>query len=146
MTPPADTGVGFSASVGDLRQSWMSALFALRIGDAGVTSTVDDYGGLYHLAQSFDSSGQPRADVRGAFAAMESGWLEQELVFIAGGDSLRSVAGVRGVHHSTIAAKLPSLVRVFGNDPCTPLARPGSAWHCSSTASRPDGSDGPALG
>lgn len=120
---PPGVGVGMAVVAERLPESWASALFALRVGELSGSMRADDYGSLWDLARRVEESEDRPIDVDRVVAAMEHGWSESELAAVAAGASLRAIAEIRGLHHSSIAARMPALIRVLAFDPQTPLGR-----------------------
>lgn len=120
---PSGAGIGRAAMAEDLHDSWDSALFALRVGDVLRSLRADDYGPLRDFVRLVGRGDDQPEDVVHVGAALEKGWSEGELLAIAEGASLRGIADVRGLHHSSIAARMSSLVRALTFDPATPLGR-----------------------
>lgn len=116
-------GVGVPVKPGELRQSWECALIALRINDGTGPLKASDLGSLLLLAKQADEGTSPPVDALSIQAALHSGWSEDELMALAEGASLRAVAAVRGLHHSTVDAKLPALSSCLGFEPRSPLGR-----------------------
>jgi hypothetical protein len=116
-------GIGSAELLRALTESWGSALFALRANRALFPLHADDLGVVYELARHLDDRDDVPADVRGVETATDRGWLEGELLAVAEGASLRSIASVRGLHHSTVSAKLPGLTGMLGFDPSSPFGR-----------------------
>lgn len=116
-------GVGVAEFVHSLTRSWESALFALRANRGPTPLVADELGIVYELARHVDGGADTPPDVRRVCAALEGGWLEAELFAVAEGATLRAVASIRGLHHSTVAAKYPDLLRQLGFDPFASLGR-----------------------
>lgn len=117
-------GIGLSASSESLPSSWQSALIALRLQDGGPDPAVaDSFGNLLDLAQLTDSRPTPPGDVVVLDRVLEFGWTTAQLEALAAGRSLREIAAVGGVHHSTVQGRLPRLARTLGFDSRSPLGR-----------------------
>jgi hypothetical protein len=128
--PPADPGhlapMGWGLAVDPLRlpSSWSSALVALRLSDArSPVVDAERLGSMLVLAEAADADPDPHADVvvldriggdRVALPTLDA--LTQE-------GSVRAAAAALGVHHSTVQARLTTLIAALGYDPRTPDGR-----------------------
>jgi hypothetical protein len=115
-------GIGFAGRVSELPASWRSALVALALAD-DEPSLADDYGSLIGLASPINDSEELPPDLAALEAAAGHGWPVPVLQAIADGESVRGIAAVAGLHHSSVHARLPELTRLLGFDPLTPLGR-----------------------
>ncbi|MCF1592319.1 hypothetical protein [Streptomyces muensis] len=121
--PVSCGGVGKPAVPGDLAESWKSALFALRVRSDEDVALAEDYGALVELASLLDHSTHAPQDVANIESALRTGWTLPELSLLAEGSSFRAIAAVRNLHHSTVAARMPSLTEAWGYDPREALGR-----------------------
>jgi hypothetical protein len=117
-------GVGVACTPSELTVSWQSAMFALPVGETNAATFADDFGALWGLLVAVERQGSALPpDVERVTSAIEGGWTEDELPALATGGSLRAVASVRGLHHSTVAGRIPHLTTVLGYDPLSGLGR-----------------------
>jgi hypothetical protein len=121
--PEGRAGIGVSGRVSELQRSWRSALVALAVAEGDGVSRADDLGSLISLGDSINDSSELPADVTRAEAALSHGWTVATLQAIANGESVRAVAAIAGLHHSSVHSRLPELTRLLGFDPLTPLGR-----------------------
>jgi hypothetical protein len=127
--PSGRLGVGIPALPASLRDSWLSALLALRL-----TTTrepvVDaaSLGAFLLLAEAADSRErelQPELPDVVALDAIESrdpralGYLDA----LAQSDSVRSAAAIAGIHHSTLQAHAADWTNALGFDVRSPAGR-----------------------
>ncbi|UNK71149.1 hypothetical protein [Microbacterium sp. H1-D42] len=123
--PGARAGIGIVAeSPLDLRESWRSALIALRLADAqSPVVRADDLGVLLSVADAEDQRPSAHADVAALEKMLESGWSEAVLRGIAAGASIRSLASTAGIHHSSMDGRLQKLPETLGYNPMLPSGR-----------------------
>jgi len=123
--PAPRAGIGTAASgLSDLRESWRSALVALRLADDDEPVVrAADLGPLLQLAETEDLRASPHPDVLGIDALLATAWSERMLRALANGASQRSLAADAGVHHSTMGARLHELPTRLGYDPSTARGR-----------------------
>ena len=124
-------GVGVAADVEHLHHSLRTAVVALRLCDPPTTPMVlaDDYGGLVSLlAQTQPEDPQPDADR--LERVREHAWGLETVAAIVRSQSLRQAARCAGVHHSTMQARVDTLVALLGFDPFDGFgrARLGTAY------------------
>ena len=115
-------GIGFEGRLSELPSSWRSALVALALAGDG-PSRADDFGSLIALATPITDSEELPADLAALESASDHGWTVPVLQAIADGESVRGIAAVAGLHHSSVHARLPELTRLLTFDPLTPLGR-----------------------
>ena len=123
--PPGRIGVGLPAVASSLRDSWLSALLALRL-TTEREPVVDaaSLGAFLLLAESADSQDREVPDVA-ALAAIESrdpraiGYLDA----LAMSDSVRAAAVVAGIHHSTLQTHAADWTGTLGFDVRSPEGR-----------------------
>jgi hypothetical protein len=117
-------GIGVAGTIAALPHSWRTALIALRLADtAEPAPRAEDLGSLLLLAELTDSQPAVLADVAAVEGLIDKSWPIGALEAIANGASLRTIATAAALHHSSVHAKLPELVRRLGYDPLTPLGR-----------------------
>jgi len=123
--PATPAGVGIAAaSATQLRDSWRSALVALRLtDDAHPVVQADDLGVLLGIAETEDQRPVVHPDIAAIDALITAGWTEPVLRGIAAGASLRALALDAGIHHSSMDARLQKLPTVLGYDPMTGAGR-----------------------
>jgi len=121
--PEGRAGVGVAGRVTELPYSWRTALVALAVADTDGASRADDLGSLISVADSINDSSELPDDVTRAEAAVGHGWTVATLQAVADGGSVRAVASIAGLHHSSVHSRLPELTRLLGFDPLTPLGR-----------------------
>lgn len=118
-------GIGTLELGRDLHRSWKHAVIALRLAGADECLAADDFGpvllDMLDAAQSSTSSHD--SEMLALERAMSHQWTAGELRAVAEGRSLRVIAGVRGLHHSTVHAKLAKLPEILGYDPQSGLGR-----------------------
>ncbi len=118
--PPAGhAGIGIAAgSVAQVRESWRSALVALRLADDDEPVVrAADLGPLLQLAEAEDRRATVHPDVLAIDAVLGATWTERMLRALAAGASQRSLAAIAGVHHSTMGARMQELPARLGYDP-----------------------------
>ncbi len=118
-------GVGIAAYTPDeVRESWRSALVALRLADdEHPVVWAESLGPLLGLAEAEDQRATPPPDVTALDRALGTHWTEPLLRDLAAGASRRALAARAGVHHSTMGARVHELPGLLGFDPATPLGR-----------------------
>ncbi len=121
----ARAGIGIAAhSTAEIRGSWRSALIALRLCDESrPVVRAADLGVLLHVAEGEDHRSAVHPDVLAIDRAIASNWTEHLLREVAAGASRRSLAGLAGLHHSTMDARLRKLPSLLGYDPGTATGR-----------------------
>ena len=124
-------GVGVATDVEHLHHSLRTAVVALRLCEPPTTPMVraDDYGGLVSLlAQVQPEDPQPDADRLERVG--EHAWGLETVAAIVRSQSLRQAARCAGVHHSTMQARVDTLVGLLGFDPFDGFgrARLGTAY------------------
>ncbi len=117
-------GIGLAVDPARLPKSWASALVALRLSGADATVVeAERLGSLLVLAEAADADPDPHPDVvalerlaldRGALPTLDA---------LADTGSVRAAAAALGVHHSTVQARLLTLVDTLGYDPRLPEGR-----------------------
>ena len=123
--PPGRIGIGAAAVAASLRDSWLSALLALRLTTAR-EPVVDaaTLGAFLLLAEAADSRDRELPDVA-ALADIESrdpralGYLDA----MGRSDSVRSAAALAGIHHSTLQAHAAEWSTALGFDVRSPEGR-----------------------
>jgi len=123
--PAARAGVGIAASSpAEVRESWRSALVALRLADDDEPVVrAAELGALLTLAETEDHRPALHPDVIAIDALLRTSWTEGMLRDLAAGASRRSLAVVAGVHHSTMGARIDELPACLGYDPSAPRGR-----------------------
>ena len=123
--PAAPAGVGVEAASPEaIRDSWRSALVALRLTDpAHPVVRADDLGVLLSLAEVEDQRPTVHPDVAAVERLLGSGWTEPVLRGIAAGSSVRTLAAEAGLHHSSMDARLQKLTAALGYDPMASTGR-----------------------
>ncbi len=118
-TPACRAGVGVPAhSAREIRDSWRSALIALRLSDdSHPVLHAAELGPLLALVEIEDRKAQPHPDVAGVTSALTAGWSLEQLEQIGSHLSTRALAAAAGVHHSTMDARLRKLPSLLGFDP-----------------------------
>ncbi|WP_368499105.1 hypothetical protein [Herbiconiux sp. A18JL235] len=118
-------GVGVPARTPEeVRQSWRSALVALRLAEEERPVVwAESLGPLLGLAEAEDQRAAPHPDVAALDRALATHWSEPLLRDLAAGASRRALAARAGVHHSTMGARVHELPALLGFDPLTPLGR-----------------------
>lgn len=123
--PASRAGIGIAArSAGDLRESWRSALIALRLTD-GERPVVraSDLGALLSLAETEDQRATAHPDAQAIEDLATGPWTVRMLRALVDGASQRALAAEAGVHHSTMCARLLKLPGSLGYDPSTSAGR-----------------------
>jgi hypothetical protein len=123
--PAARIGIGVSTVPASLRESWLSALLALRLTTAR-EPVVDaaSLGAFLLLAETSDSRDRELPDVA-VLAAIDSrdpralGYLDA----LGRSDSVRSAATLAGIHHSTLQAHAAESSAALGFDVRSPEGR-----------------------
>ncbi|MBW9095444.1 hypothetical protein JNB62_17315 [Microbacterium jejuense] len=123
--PAARAGIGIAAaSPTEVRESWRSALVALRLTDRDEPVVrAAELGALLPLAEAEDHRPAPHPDAVVIDALLRTTWTEGMLRALAAGASRRSLAAGAGVHHSTMGARIDELPGLLGYDPSTPRGR-----------------------
>lgn len=117
-------GIGELVTINELPRSWRTATIALRISDKRHPQPLaENLGSLLLLAELVDRGPVLPADVSTLDELNEIIWTAEALQSLADGESLRAIAAVAGLHHSSLQARLPALIRNLGYDPRTPLGR-----------------------
>lgn len=105
-------GVGTCVEARELHASWKHAVIALKLSDGQQPFEADSLGAL--LAALGEYSGPVQvAEIERIEHAMKHHWTLTELEAIADGKSLRGIASVAGLHHSTIQERLMRLPDVL---------------------------------
>lgn len=118
------SGMGIAARAEDLHRSFRTAIVALRLCDPPGTPSVnaDEYGGLIELLANTSTDGDLR-DVQSLDEVMAQSWGAGTVDALIRSGSVRQAARLGGVHHSTMQARLDSIVEVLGFDPLDGLGR-----------------------
>ena len=117
-------GVGFAGRPHDLPASWSSALVALRARrSSDEVVSADTLGAVVALAEAIDAGAPLPRDVTQVERLQRDPNTARALDAVVDSSSLRAAAGLLGVHHSTLQAKLELLARQLGFDPLTPHGR-----------------------
>lgn len=121
-------GVGTQQRGRQLHVSWRHALLAMLLSDDRGAFEADSLGLLLAaidsgIAQDGDLSGPALAELSGVDRAVEAGWAIEDIVALADGESLRTIAVRAGVHHSTIDERARRLCALLGFNPREPLGR-----------------------
>jgi hypothetical protein len=123
--PAGRIGVGVAAVPASLRDSWLSALVALRLTtEREPVVDATSLGAFLLLAEAADSRAPELPDVV-ALAAIESrdpralGYLDA----LGCSDSVRSAAALAGIHHSTLQAHAAEWTTALGFDVRSPEGR-----------------------
>lgn len=116
-------GIGTLATVDGLPQSWRHAVIALRLSDGEAPFDAAELGALLLALQPEQSDILRKAEIDLVERALASSWTLPELVAVAEGASLRSIAAVSHRHHSTIEERLQRLPELLSFDPRTALGR-----------------------
>ena len=123
--PTGRIGVGVSAVPTSLRESWRSALLALRLTtEREPVVDAETLGAFLLLADAAESRGSELPDVA-ALAAIDSrdpralGYLDA----LGRSDSVRSAAALAGIHHSTLQAHAAEWGTALGFDVRSPEGR-----------------------
>lgn len=115
-------GIGIPVPPDRLAESWASALVALRLAtDDEPVVDADALGPLLLLAEAADARGAVHPDAA-ALAALDPRALDL-LDALARTGSVRSAAGLLGMHHSSAQEKLSTLGAALGYDPRTSAGR-----------------------
>lgn len=123
--PAARAGIGVPAfGLAEVRESWRSALVALRLADEDEPVVrAADLGPLLQLAEAEDLRATPHPDVLAVAGLLATPWTQRLLQAVASGASQRALATEAGVHHSTMGARLQELPARLGYDPSTSRGR-----------------------
>jgi hypothetical protein len=114
-------GIGPWVRADQAAESWDAAVLSYRLTDrAHRVVDATDLGAMLLLARAYDPD-HPHPDVS-ALARLDDRSTEVLLALVEC-DSIRSVAGWLGMHHSTIQARHESLTHELGYDPRTPGGR-----------------------
>ncbi|AIY01971.1 hypothetical protein ART_2372 [Arthrobacter sp. PAMC 25486] len=124
-TSASRAGIGIAAQTPiAIRESWRSALIALRLTDTEQpVLRASDLGALLVLADATDQNTIRHPDVSAIESLLGIQWTVPLLRGLAGGASRRSLATQAGVHHSTMGVRLDKLPETLGYDPSTPSGR-----------------------
>lgn len=123
--PAPRAGIGIAArTTGDLRESWHSALIALRLtDDTRPIVRAADLGALLSLAETEDQRATAHPDATAIENLATGPWTVRMLRALVEGASQRALAAEAGVHHSTMGARLQKLPEALGYDPSTSAGR-----------------------
>lgn len=116
-------GVGTPADGENLHLSWINAMIALRLSDGKSAFEADRLGSLLTALKAHEGTSESRSDVESIRRALDQRWSLEELQAVSDGLSLRQIAAVAGLHHSTVQSKLMRLESVLGFSPLEPLGR-----------------------
>lgn len=125
LAPASWAGIGVEArSPVEIRESWRSALVALRLTTPQQPVVhASQLGALLDLAELADHRSASHPDVDTVTMLSQSGWNTEVLQAIADGASHRTIASIANVHHSTIPSRLQKLTDRLGFDPTSPGGR-----------------------
>ncbi|WP_233311080.1 hypothetical protein [Microbacterium sp. Au-Mic1] len=118
-------GVGTLTTGKELHHSWTDAVIALRLAGNDESLNADDLGPvlLRTLEDVQTSPSSLDSEMLALERALASKWTIGELRAVADGHSLRAIANIRGLHHSTVHARLLGLPEILGYDPQGGLGR-----------------------
>ncbi|MFD2796461.1 helix-turn-helix domain-containing protein [Promicromonospora vindobonensis] len=115
-------GIGTATDGYGIHESWWRATVALRLSDNIRPFEADSLGSLLVPLQP-SAAGIGADELDRVRRALKNRWTTDELAAVADGGSLRRVAAVSGLHHSTITERLNRLPTILGYDPKTGTGR-----------------------
>ena len=114
-------GVGPAVGPADLHRSWRAALVCLRLAEPGQTVTADSLGPLLPTLEAVAPGS--RYDADRVAAVLDRGWSVAGLEAMIRGESVRAVARVENLHHSTVQTRMEQIADILGFAPHTAMGR-----------------------
>lgn len=121
----APLGLGIATEAHELTLSFRTALIALKLHDGAATRPIsaDDLGGLAEMLAELPEGERPDRDAESMNEIMQLSWGHATVAALVATSSVREAAREAGVHHSTMATRIETIVGLLGFDPLTGLGR-----------------------
>lgn len=118
-------GLGIATESHELGLSFRTALIALRLHDGTADTPIcaDDLGGLAEMLAELPDEDRVDRDGEGIGEIMQHSWGYATIAALVDSTSIREAAREVGVHHSTMATRMESVIGAVGFDPLTGLGR-----------------------